>query len=590
MKSSWVFQSGCGEIWIEGLVKFNATALQTTQVGGFVIGNTLSPTTPEDPNPFKCNHADCRETSFSFGQLIGIQELGPGAKPQRAFGEFHHRLMQKFRASPAKLHQTLFATLLLHRRHTCSTEQIQGAGPIGALRAEQSCQTWCQDGAGARQCSKKTSFAVLLEDRLDVFVVILDLLAQGVQQLSQPHRLQLQRLDNGAVFRQSYSSGNTLQPLLNPLFGAAIMLVEERSQGRRFNLLHRRQVGPSSEELTGRVAIQTSLKKIHHQRIVALEHSPQLVERAGISIYKTAPSLDEQSQGASGRVFQLQRPQTILMFTAHFTKQLCVARIGFGSTDAKRPSKIGETTRIDTVEDQKVVLHQCIDECASSLLDAHAHTALGILPMQIQEESIQQFRLMLQRAGARAGVGANGQDVDLVGPISADPNIKGRRGLRVGLKGWFVHSRMCWASRKDLAGRKPYRGPITRQPLSVRIRQRKLAGSVSLSRCICKDMGRVIRQPSRVTPFFKRNAELFTSSKSAVAKVIHIGCGELPRASSPMLNNFWISYKGQGEGGLNLRLTTNEHAQCPWQPQRLTHNERRSTVCGSWFEVSGSLK
>src|ERR1043166_5215393 len=151
MKSSWVFQSGCGEIWIEGLVKFNATALQTTQVGGFVIGNTLSPTTPEDPNPFKCNHADCRETSFSFGQLIGIQELGPGAKPQRAFGEFPPRLMQKFRASPAKLHQTLFATLLLHRRHTCSTEQIQGAGPIGALRAEQSCQTWCQDGAGARR-------------------------------------------------------------------------------------------------------------------------------------------------------------------------------------------------------------------------------------------------------------------------------------------------------------------------------------------------------------------------------------------------------------------------------------------------------
>jgi hypothetical protein len=63
-------------------------------------------------------------------------------------------------------------------------------------------------------------------------------------------------------------------------------------------------------------------------------------------------------------------------------------------------------------------------------------------------------------------------------------------------------------------------------------------------------MGRVIRHPSRVTPFFKRNAELFTSSKSAVAKVIHIGCGELPRASSPMLNNFWISYKGQGEGGI----------------------------------------
>jgi hypothetical protein len=32
------------------------------------------------------------------------------------------------------------------------------------------------------------------------------------------------------------------------------------------------------------------------------------------------------------------------------------------------------------------------------------------------------------------------------------------------------------------------------------------------------------------------------------AKVIHIGCGEeLRQLSSPMLNNFWISYKGWGE-------------------------------------------
>jgi len=58
------------------------------------------------------------------------------------------------------------------------------------------------------------------------------------------------------------------------------------------------------------------------------------------------------------------------------------------------------------------------------------------------------------------------------------------------------------------------------------------------------DMGQGIRHPSRVTLFFKRNAELFTSQKSAAAKVIHIGCGELPQASSPMMNNFWNTYKG----------------------------------------------
>jgi len=62
------------------------------------------------------------------------------------------------------------------------------------------------------------------------------------------------------------------------------------------------------------------------------------------------------------------------------------------------------------------------------------------------------------------------------------------------------------------------------------------------------DMGQGIRHPSRVTLFFKRNAELFTSQKSAAAKVIHIGCGELPQASSPMMNNFWNTYKGRGEG------------------------------------------
>ena len=174
-----------------------------------------------------------------------------------------------------------------------------------------------------------------------------------------------------------------------------------------------------------------------------------------------------------------------------------------------------------------------------------------MLLTQTQEELIQQFRFLLQRAGASsAAPGANGQNMGLVSPIGANPDIDGcrdQRELRVRLNRVVVHSMMGWASRENLAGRKPYRGPTKRQPLSVRSGQRKVAGSESLSRCMI-DMGQGIRHPSRVTLFFKRNAELFTSQKSAAAKVIHIGCGELPQASSPMMNNFWNTYKGRGEG------------------------------------------
>src|SRR5262249_55512519 len=161
---------------------------------------------------------------------------------------------------------------------------------------------------------------------------------------------------------------------------------------------------------------------------------------------------------------------------------------------------------------------------------------------------IQQLRLVLQRAGASgACAGANSQHMGLISPIGANPDIDRYRGLRVRLNQGFFHSRMGWASRKDLADRKPYRRPIKRQPLSVRISQRKWLGA-KVSPNASRHMGRVIRHPSRVTLFFKRNANLFTSQKLAAAKVIHIGCGELPPASSPMLNNFWITYKGRGEG------------------------------------------
>src|SRR4029078_11743928 len=96
--------------------------------------------------------------------------------------------------------------------------------------------------------------------------------------------------------------------------------------------------------------------------------------------------------------------------------------------------------------------------------------------------------------------------------------------------------------------RKPYRGPIKRQPLSVRIAQNRLAGSESLSRCIT-DMGKVIRHPSRVTPLLEAQRKVVHKRKVHGRKSYSHRLRRAVRAaSSPVLDKFWNTYKGQGEG------------------------------------------
>src|SRR5689334_13781355 len=174
-----------------------------------------------------------------------------------------------------------------------------------------------------------------------------------------------------------------------------------------------------------------------------------------------------------------------------------------------------------------------------------------MLLAQIQEQPIQQFRLLLHRAvtdGALAR--ADSQSMGLICPVGPNPDVdRGHSDLRVGLNRLIFHSMMQLASRKDLGDRKPYRGPIKRQPLSVRIAQKQMAGSESLSRCIT-DMGRVIRHPSRVTPLLEAQRKVVHKLKVHGGKSYsHRLRRAVPAASSPMLNNFWNSYKGQGEGG-----------------------------------------
>ena len=307
------------------------------------------------------------------------------------------------------------------------------------------------------------------------------------------------------------------------------MSVEERAQCRGLGSLERRQIGPSAQEITGYLAVQISFKELNHQRVIAFEHGAKLVEHAGIAIHKTPPSFHQQSQLARASILQLQRPQTFLVLAAHFTEQLSIAGIGLGAAHIKSPAEISQAPRVNGVNDQKVVLHQSVDECAARLLDANTDPALGMLLTQPQEELIQQLRLLLHRAGASNAVtGANGQNVGLASPIGTHPDIDGcrhRRQLRVRLNCLVVHSMIGWASRKNLTGRKPYRGPIKRQPLSIRIGQRKWLGA-KVSPNAFTDMGRVIRHPSCVTLFssatqscsqvrISRSQKLFTSAAAS---------------------------------------------------------------------------
>jgi hypothetical protein len=186
----------------------------------------------------------------------------------------------------------------------------------------------------------------------------------------------------------------------------------------------------------------------------------------------------------------------------------------------------------------------------------------------MQEPGIQHFRFVLQQVllGRAAHAGAHDQTVLFIGPIQTDPADDGRRvagrGARTGqtdrtsrisLCRIFTHSRLSLASRKALDRRRHYRGLSRQQPLRIRLSPKRGAGSESLSRCILRQGQGNSSSQLCVTPLLEAKMRLFTSQSFDGAKVIHRRLRrDNPQLSSPPVNNFWNSYKGQGEGLLLL--------------------------------------
>jgi len=68
-------------------------------------------------------------------------------------------------------------------------------------------------------------------------------------------------------------------------------------------------------------------------------------------------------------------------------------------------------------------------------------------------------------------------------------------------------------------------------------------------------MGKVIRHPSRVTPLLEAQRKVVHKRKVHGRKSYSHRLRRAVRAaSSPMLNNFWNTYKDQGEGARSFIL------------------------------------
>src|SRR5450759_113210 len=111
---------------------------------------------------------------------------------------------------------------------------------------------------------------------------------------------------------------NLLQPLLNPLLTAAVVLVKESAQGFRRGLLQVRQLGPALEQVSYQRCGHI-VEPLQHLREDLFEPMDEDLYLAGMLIDQFPTLLDEELQAARLHRIRLQTAEPLWMLCLLYT-------------------------------------------------------------------------------------------------------------------------------------------------------------------------------------------------------------------------------------------------------------------------------
>ena len=106
------------------------------QEAGFVIGNAVVPTAPEDAKPFEGQAAQDRLMFFPSLFLLSVIGFRPCAFGHGLAGPFHEGLTQELGRVPSPVGPDLATAFDLHRSDTGIFLKARGVGIAAAVGAE----------------------------------------------------------------------------------------------------------------------------------------------------------------------------------------------------------------------------------------------------------------------------------------------------------------------------------------------------------------------------------------------------------------------------------------------------------------------
>src|SRR2546427_3537677 len=156
-----------------------------------------------------------------------------------------------------------------------------------------------------------------------------------------------------------------------------------------------------------------------------------LKAQLGVQVDKAAASFDRQAELPSLYGVGLPGAETVAVFVHHVQSQVGIDRVVLGVAGVEGFSKTSQALWIDRIEDQVLVLQECIKQRAPGLLQADGDFAVAEAGAQAIGPSGQGFGGMLE-GGALDLIGAGSTQANsvlFVAPVQADVSSKGQGPL-----------------------------------------------------------------------------------------------------------------------------------------------------------------
>ena len=225
----------------------------------------------------------------------------------------------------------------------------------------------------------------------------------------------------GPVFGQGPGLLNLLDPLLNQLTAATLMVVVELLQLSRSGFLHGWQRGPALEEITGLQAVEGA-GPVESLREIEFQVTAQLVGQGRPQIHQLAAMLDPQGQLPAQDVVGHPGSELLPVFDQQIQQQGRIVGIILGSTGGKGFPVTGQRLGVNRIEPQKVIVHQGRDHRAAALLQGNGDQALGETLPQLSDPGLQLLRTLSDNRRMRLGGigGSPAHHMLLIGPVETD--------------------------------------------------------------------------------------------------------------------------------------------------------------------------